>query len=724
MKYALSPRLLRLREIALRVPSNPVPSLLCVPVSPGNFHLRGKAWKDYLATMPIPFSADALMPGGIRIPKYEDLKFRDRNPELAALEQEIRAESERKRKKTGSPRTDPWFEGGYLMGGGNHTVPGYAEIIREGFPARIDRIKKRISVESDPVRLDFLAAMKTIAEGFLLYFRRCSETISLAAEKPENADRAAELRMLASAYAAVAERAPESFRETLAVYDAVFFFINDSPGCMDRYLYPAYRRDLERGEIVESSAFEYLCAEFIRFFEARGKEHPWSGVTHMALGGRNADGSSAVNAITELCLDAAETLSLIRPQIALRWFRNAPPGYLRRGMKLLRENHVSPDFSNDEIYIPSLVRAGIAPDDAANYSPSGCNEVMIPGKSQMGALQGHFNVLKLLNILFGQTPPLPGMKVRPLSELDTYEKFREEVRTLLKVLIRHIHRTAERIDRERAGTDHLLSVSLFTEDCIARGKSVAAKGARYNGCNYDANGIVNLADSLMAVRRLVYEEKRLTLEQFAEILKHNWKGAETLRKEIRGKLPHFGNGNPEADAMAAQVLHEIAAEFKSGVPWRGGAYNLGTLGGYENAHVTLAQKTGATPDGRFDCEAFASGLSPTAGFDREGPTSMLNSVLALPLGELCTSTIVNLTLSSSWLATDDGIQKAACLIETYLEHGGIQIQITVADKALLLEAEKNPEQFPDLMVRVSGYSARFFSLDPEVRAEIVRRTCY
>lgn len=717
MKYALSPRLLRLRETALRAPSNPVPSLLGVPVSPGDFHLRGQAWKDYFSTMPILFSADALIPGGI--PRYEDLKFRDRNPELAALERAVRPGGWRK-----SLRADPWVEGGYLMGGGNHTVPGYAEILREGFPARINRIERRIFGESDPLRLDFLAAMKAIAEGFLRYFRRCSETVSLAAEKPENADRAGELRTLASAYAAVAERAPESFRETLAVYDAVFFFINDSPGCMDRYLYPAYRRDLERGEIGESTAFEYLCAEFIRFFEAKGKAHPWSGTTHMALGGKNADGSSAVNAITGMCLDAAEALSLIRPQIALRWFRNAPPGYLLRGMKLLRENHVSPDFSNDEIFIPSLIRVGIAPDDAANYSTSGCNEVMIPGKSQMGALQGHFNVLKLLNILFGQTPPLPGMTVRPLSEFDTYEKFREEVRTLLKIQIRHIHRTAERTDRERAGTDHLLAVSLFTEDCIARAESVAAKGARYNGCNYDVNGIVNLADSMVAVRRLVYEQKRLTLEQFAEILKRNWKGAEALRKEVREKLPHFGNDNPEADSEAAKVLHGVIAEFQSRVPWRGGTYNLGTLGGYENAHVMLAQKTGATPDGRLDGEAFASGLSPTAGFDREGPTSMLNSVLALPLGEFCTSTIVNLTLSSSLLSTAEGIQKATQLIETYLKRGGIQIQITVADKAFLLKAEKNPELFPELMVRVSGYSARFLSLDPAVRAEIVRRTCY
>lgn len=718
---SLSPRIARLRRTALETGAPAVPPALGLPVEVGDFALFGAGWRDYLETMPIRFTPDSMLPGGF--PAEIPSGWETRNARLVELNTTIRTRWREEREHPLAPPSRFLTERMWV-GGGNHAIPGYEQILREGFPARLARIERGLAAETAPRKRDFLQAMREMTLGFLHYFERCAATLDTAAGAPENADRTAELRRLANAFRQAARRPPENFREALAVYDAVFFFIGDSPGCFDRYLEPYWRRDLVAGVIDEATAFDYLCACFIRFYSVHGKDHHWTGVVHLALGGRRADGSSAVTEFTRQCLDAAEALALIRPQIALRWAPNAPEWFLRRGAELLRGNFGSPDFSNDEIFIPALIRAGITPEAAAEYSPSGCNEVMIPGQSHMGALGGHFNLPKLLNVLFGQIVPYPGMTVPPLSELDTWDKFLDAVRQLRKSLIGSLHHWTETNDRAWTWTGGTLKISLFTDDCIARGRSMHAGGARFNGSNFDAAGVVNLGDSLAAVRRLVYLEKRLSLTGLRDILQRNWQGHEPLREEIRHRFPHFGNQCAEADEMAAAVLRETAAEFADGTPYRGGSYNLGTLGGYENAHILLAAQTLATPDGRADGEPFASGLSPVAGFDRSGPTAMLNSVRSLPFDRICTSTIVNLTLEQSLFETAAGLDGVTALLDAYLRNGGIQLQITVADHATLLAAEKNPEAYPDLMVRVSGYSARFFSLAPEVRAEVVRRTAH
>ena len=706
----LSTRLLRLRASALETANgNMPPGLLNKQVSPGKYHLLGRAWKYYYSHSAIDFTADDLIPAISRELPPGWMEF---NAEL--IREEHAAHPAREK--------SPWDAlEGLLMQGGNHSVPGYDQIIREGFPGRLDRIRKRLAGEADPIKRDFLSSMAQMSEGFIIFFRRCAETVCQAAELPANADRAPELRKLAEACIGAANGPARNFREALMIHFAVYHAIPDSPGCLDRYLERFYQQDLGGGELDEQTAFDYICAEFIQFFRTWGSGHQWSGATHMALGGRLSDGTCAVGNCTELCMAASASLKMIRPQIALRWSSNAPDDFLLRGMELLRENNGSVDFSNDEIFLPALANAGIAPADAPGYSPSGCNEVMIPGMSQMGALQGHFNLPVLLNILFGQKS-LSGLRVPELESLTTFAQFRAAFRELQGSLMRHIHRVTDFVDQARAESGYLLSLSLFTEDCIDRGLPVQSGGARYTGSNYDANGIVNLADSMYVIRKLVYDEKRLTLKQFAEILRNNWRDADALRNEVRFALPHFGNDDPSVDDLAGELFREAAEDFDSEPPMRGGHYNMGTLGGYENAHVVLARTTGATPDGRLDGDAFASGLSPMAGCDRSGPTAMLNSICKIPFDKTCTSTIVNQMLPLSMLESAEGRQKAAMLLEAYFRGGGIQLQITAEDRETLLAAEKNPEKFPNLMVRVSGYSARFMSLEPDVRAEIVRRT--
>ena len=708
----LSERVLRLRQKAYASPEGySYPEILQKCVPQGKFILLGKAWKYFYTHCNLLFSEDDIFPGldlKTPIPGWDDAV------------RELREIPETELSQPDLP--SPWKDlPGLFILGGNHAVPGYDQIIREGFPCRLERIRQRLSGETDPVKRDFLQYLQLRCEGILIFYSRMSEFLSEKISAAENENRKQEILKLAKTFKNISEGPAKTFWDAMMIHQTVYQEIPDSPGCLDRYFEDFVQHDIQSGELSVQDVFDYICAAYIKFFETRGPLDKRSGTCHMSLGGRYADHSPACGLCTELCMAAQASLKMIRPQIALRWAADLPEDFLLRGVELLKESGGNTDFSNDEVFIPALGWAGIPESDACTYSPSGCNEVMIPGQSQMGALQGHFNLPILLNLLFGQIS-LPDLAVPDWGKLKTFEDFRMAFRQLQQSFFRYLHRITDQIDQWRGKTGFMLPLSLYTADCIERALPIHSGGARYAGCNYDVDGFTNLADSMYVIKLLVYEQKRLSLGEFAEILKANWKGAELLQAEIKSRIPHFGNDNEEVDSLAAELFREAVEDFDSEPPLRGGHYNMGTLGGYENAHIYLAEKTFATPDGRRNGEAFASGLSPWASMDRNGPTALLNSICKIPFDRTCTSTIINLMLPSSMLDSEDGRKKAAVLLEAYFKKGGIQAQITVADKELLLAAEKEPEKYPDLIVRVSGYCAKFVSLTPKVRAEIVRRT--
>ena len=708
----LSERVLLLRQKAYASPEEYCyPKILQKRLPRGKFTPLGKVWKYFYTHCSLKFSEYDIIPGvdlKTPIPGWEDAIR-----ELNEIPDTI---------KTLPDIPSPWKElPGLFRLGGNHAVPGYEQIIHEGFPARLKRINQKLSDEQDPGKRDFLQYLQLRCEGILIYFSRMAEYLSEKASSAGNEDRKPEILKLSEAFRNLSRGPARTFREAMMIHQTVYQEIPDSPGCLDRYLEHFVQQDLQAGELSVEDVFDYICAAYIKFFETLGPLHKMSGACHMALGGCRADHSSVCGLCTELCMTAQASLKMLRPQIALRWAATLPEDFLLRGVELLKESRGNTDFSNDEVFIPALGRAGIPEPDACTYSPSGCNEVMIPGQSQMGALQGHFNLPILLNLLFGQIQ-LPGLTIPALENLKTFQDFRKAYRKLQQDFFQYLHRITDQTDRLREETGYMLNLSLYTADCIDRALPIHSGGARYTGCNYDVNGFTNLADSMYVVKLLVYEQNRLTLAELSEILKADWQGAELLLAEIKSRIPHFGNDNDEVDSLAAELFREAAEDFDSEPPLRGGHYNMGTLGGYENAHVELAEKTFATPDGRRNGEPFASGLSPWASMDRNGPTALLNSICRIPFDRTCTSTIINLMLPSSMLDSEEGRKKAAVLLEAYFKKGGIQAQITVADKELLLAAEKEPEKYPDLIVRVSGYCAKFTALAPKVRAEIVRRT--
>ncbi|MBM4049183.1 MAG: hypothetical protein FJ279_29130, partial [Planctomycetes bacterium] len=267
-----------------------------------------------------------------------------------------------------------------------------------------------------------------------------------------------------------------------------------------------------------------------------------------------------------------------------------------------------------------------------------------------------------------------------------------------------------------------LAASLVVNDCIEKCQGYTQGGARYNFCNWDAIGIANLADSLVAIRKLVFEGRALTLAALVEALRANWDGHEPLRKRIVNQLPHFGNDDDSADAVATQIVETLDQVLKRRTPFRGGHYTLGTLAGGENMHIEFGRLTGATPDGRRDGEPLADTIGPAQGRDRAGITAMLNSVAKLPHRLLPTSTTLNVKLDPKLLASEDGVEKVAALIQSHFLSGGQQFQFNLVTREMLLEAKRCPEKYGNLMVRVAGYSAPFTSLWEDLQEEIIART--
>jgi len=619
-------------------------------------------------------------------------------------------------------KTEAFVNQGGLILCGNHQVANYQKVLSHGLSGIVDTIDHRMqSLEITGESREFLSAMRTLACSMIQYGRRYALAARMERSKCDDVTRRKELEMVAHNCDRVIEHPAESFWEACQALYFTYLLVPDSPGRIDQYLYPFYRKDIDAGRITPEFAEELLSCLWIKYFEYVGKDHPRTGITHLALGGLTAEGACAVNELSYVCLNVADKLEIIRPQIALRWNHQTPRLFIQRGVELLRKNFGNPDFCNDDQIVPALVKIGIAPVDARDYCPSGCHEVMIPGKSQMGSLMGEFNLPKTLNYVLG-VETMPSGRVIELASLRDWNQFQEAWNLVMAEVVSTIHEFSYFEDSRRAQVAWGFTGSLLTDGCIENARGLAQGGAIYNYCNWDAIGLANLADAFMVVKKLVFDTKEITLTGLAECLRNNWEGFDLLRKRIDLTIPRFGNHKPEVDTIAAEIIRDIAGMLEKYTPYRGGRYTLGTLAGYENAHALFGQQTGATADGRLAGEPFAASLGPVAGRDRSGLTSMLNSVASLPHNLLPTSTVVNVTIDPGLLSSATGVDKVAAAITAHFMSGGQQLQLTIADRLILQEAQKDPARYSSLMVRVAGYSARFISLDKDVRDEIIQRT--
>ncbi len=606
----------------------------------------------------------------------------------------------------------------------DHHAPDYPRLLRLGLGGLAAEARAALARASgDPKGQDFLTSVCTALAGASVFFRRWAHRLELAAaEYPAESGL---LKTQAARLAHLAEQPPRDFADALQlVYSTHTMFQLDERyamafGRLDQYLYPFYQADLDAGRLDPAAATR-LLEHFFAKITVDGD------VQNIALGGVHPhDGSDATNDLSNLILDACRTIGLPGGNCTARIHPGTPATFLRKCGETIRTGIGYPALFNDAVQISALVEQGYPLEEARDYCFVGCIEVFIPGR--MGPwTDSRFNTLQCVNLaIFRGVNSRTGQREEAdTGEPATWEEFYTAFRThLQRRLRRHVDGLNRTIAGAQAHAEEWTSplMSALTADCIARGRDLNDGGARWPANAGTAiMGIGVTADALTAVRTFVYERRRFSLDELRALLRADFEGFEKERLELLAGAPKYGNNDDAVDALAVRVVEDAAGELLRHRTPLGGRH-WGLLGANVQ-NISGGREVGATPDGRRSGQPLSDAASPTFGRDLQGPTAAIRSIAKLPYRLCPGGNVVNLKLHPSALAGETGLAAFAGLVRSCFDLGGIQLQFNTTDRRTLEAAMQNPEPYRDLVVRVSGFSAHFTSLDRAVQEDILERS--
>ncbi|NUP98753.1 MAG: hypothetical protein HUU35_02735 [Armatimonadetes bacterium] len=608
------------------------------------------------------------------------------------------------------------------FGGYTHSNPDIRRVVTEGFDAMDAELAAELAAaeaEGDHQSLPLLHALVDYAAGVRAFHQRSHRALTAAAAAAPGTRRD-ELSLIAESFGQGFLRpAPTFLAGLLAVNFTWMLDFCDSIGRFDQALGPLYEADLAAGRLDPSLA-ERLLDEFWASFE---RLNGWN----LQLGGYTPDGRDGANALTIACLEACRRQKLRRPNVALRLTRETPEAVLRQAISVLGEGGGRPALYHDELYLRTLqgLDLGLRAEDARELGFGGCTETMIGGMSNVGSLEGELNLARCLELaLHGGRDRGSGRQEGPatgeFAAMSGFEQLLEAVREQIRAATTAFVAQHDQALRQRfTEGDPKLYRTFFTRDCVRRRRSFEAGGARYNWAVVSYQGIANLIDSLAAVQQVVFVEQALTPAELLVALEANFEGHERLRQRLL-QAPKFGNDQSQVDALGAELLAFAWGCLLAHPTPRGGRYLPSCI--LFATYGQAGRAVGATPDGRRAGEPLTDSVGPAQGRDVSGPTAMLRSVASLPLTLAVGTPVLNIRFQKSLLATATGIAAVADLVRTFFAAGGLQLQISVLDRAELLAAQRHPERYRDLIVRIGGYSEYFTRLDPGLQASVIART--
>jgi formate C-acetyltransferase len=627
---------------------------------------------------------------------------------------------------------------GFVTGtasGFGHAIVDYEKALRRGFRAIMAEARDLLSETpaGDEEGRAFLQGVVLAAAGIIRWAERYAELAEAQAEREANPDRRRELRRVARTCRRVPAEPARDFYEALQSFWFVHLAMHIeqygwsiSAGRFDQYMVPYYLQDVEAGTLSREEAWELLLNLWVKFMENVGTVVKATTFQNMTLGGQDAEGQDCSNELSALCLDATVALRVTQPALAVRWHPNIDPDFWDRAHRAIAEGLGLPALFNDQVIIPSLVAHGVARADALGYGIVGCVEASIPGKEQGMTAGGHLNLAKALELALNDGRSMVsgeqiGLPTGDPSEFtsfdDLWQAYVTQIEYLagLDILATHIAGEAQK----RGG--HCPLMSSLLDDCLARRRDLVYGGTRYNRPGVAIYGPSNVYDGLMAIRKWVYGEGRLTLGELRQALLDDFRGHEAVRQMLGRGTPRFGNGIAEVDALANEVNAVHARFLWNQVDSRNGRYTCGVWP--VNGHVHSGHWVAATPDGRHKGAPLVDGVGACQGADRNGPTALLQSVARLnnidhwPAGNTC-----NIKFSASSVRSEQGVRHLRELTTTFMQLGGQELQINVVDAVTLRQAQADPARYQDLVIRVAGYSAYFTELEREVQDEIISRT--
>ncbi|MFS6389630.1 glycyl radical protein [Streptococcus agalactiae] len=643
---------------------------------------------------------------------------------------------------------------GKMNSGDAHLAVNYQKLLEEGligFEKKARKAKADLDL-TKPESIDkyhfydsiliTIEAVKTYAERFAILAKKQAKTA--------NAKRRQELLDIAS----ICERVPYYPAETFAEAVQSVWFIQCilqiesnghslSYGRFDQYMYPYVKSDLEAGRETEDSIVERLTNLWIKTItinKVRSQAHTFSSAgsplyQNVTIGGQTRHKEDAVNPLSFLVLKSVAQTHLPQPNLTVRYHANLDKSFMNEAIEVMKLGFGMPAFNNDEIIIPSFIKKGVSEEDAYDYSAIGCVETAVPGKWGYRCTgMSYINFPKVLLITMNNgIDPASGKRFAPayghFTQMTSYKELKEAWDKTLRYLTRMsvIVENAIDISLEREVPDILCSA--LTDDCIGRGKHLKEGGAVYDYISGLQVGIANLSDSLAALKKLVFEEKRLTTLEVWQALQSNYAGprGEEIRQMLINEAPKYGNDDDYADSLVRECYDVYVEEIAK---YPNARYGRGPIGGIRysgtssiSANVGQGRGTLATPDGRYAGTPLAEGCSPSHNMDKKGPTSVLKSVSKLPTDEIVGGVLLNQKVNPQTLAKEEDKQKLIALLRTFFNRlHGYHIQYNVVSRETLIDAQKHPEKHRDLIVRVAGYSAFFNVLSKATQDDIIART--
>ncbi len=626
------------------------------------------------------------------------------------------------------------------IGGIGHFVPDYGRLVAAGTDAICAEARERQGGhEPGSERHAFYEATVIVCEGLAAFGERYAEQARRLAQAEEDRARRAELEQIAQVCARVPRHGARTLHEALqAVLLAQIAIVNEGlevsicPGRMDQLLWPFYRADVEAGRLTREGAKELLACLCIKLSEtvpvfAKLINEANSGLPSyqtLVVGGVDRKGRDAVNELSFIFLEIMDELGLRQPNFQARIHAGSPADYLERIYGMLAGGANTPALYNDDVIVPTLMAYGHTAEDARDYAPIGCVEPSCQGKSFASTDAALFNTPAVLELALNQgrrfgSARRTGAKTPPASRMTAMEDVTDAFTAQLRHQLRALHADLQAVEQANAVHHPLPLSSALLEGCLEAGRCATEGGAVYNRSGIQGVGISDVGDALCAIERHVFTDARLSLEELVAGLKGNLDD-DALRARLRSTVG-FGNDEKAADHWTATVAHEFADEVEAlGTSTRGGRYVAALYS--VTTHELFGRTTGALPNGRRRGEPYAAGIAPGNGRDREGPTAVINSMNRLDFSRFPNGINFNIKFQPELLHGDEGRARLHTLMGVYFERGGMQAQVNVLDAETLRRAKADPGAFPNLIVRVSGYSARFTDLSEAVQDEIIART--
>jgi len=621
-----------------------------------------------------------------------------------------------------------------------HITPGLDDVLSQGIQGIAGRITDRLVAlgpagpEPDPKR-QFLQAALLSCESVLEYARRYREAALRLAEAVEDPAWAADLRLGAAVLSRVPEHPARTLHEALQAYWIVYILVTvEMGGCcpggglglgrMDQYLYPYYERDLREGRLTRDQALELLelfllCFRHVDYYTGHQIFTPGS---QASLGGVTPAGADASNDLAELLMEASLRIAMPAPYLSLRLHREAPERYW-----IAAANYVAGGLGfpivNDEVLVPAFLKHGRSLEDARDYICSCCYENTVPGREAFHPNGCYLNLPFVLELALNEGRSLLGQQALglptpALEDMADFDAVLEAFHRQLQFVCGRLVALVNAVDASHMQRRGYPLMSAFIDDCLARGRDVCAGGAHYNLTGCIVSGLPNVVNSLAAIRECVFERKLCTMAELAQALREDFAGREELRQQLV-LAPKWGNGEARVDRFAGQVAEALYAQFQGCENPRGGRWQL-ALYSFAANHV-LGARVGASADGRRAGQSLTRNLDPTWGTDRHGPTGVLRSLSAIDFTGFPDGSSLDLSFDPGPLASPEGREKFAAFLKTFVDLGVMTMQISMVTTETLLDAQAHPERYPNLMVKVAGYSARFVDIPAEEQRELTGR---